>query len=162
MLVYDQLLSCGPAQRGISFAVASPVAQTHSKISLISNQPGLTIRTRGQGTRGPSPASPEQGVQHLEHKMLSAGIPVCLCIAPPCNLCNWILLIVLGPHSALIGEEEMPGAVREGDSALHFCGGSEDQITFLCYSSPPQSVYLLLRVLLAVGEELVPPQSPSP
>lgn len=48
--------------------------------------------------------------------------------------------------------EEMPGAVREGDSALHFCEGNEGYITMLCYPSPPQSVlYLLLRVLLAVG-----------
>lgn len=163
MLLYDQLLSCAPARSGISFAVASPVAQIHSKISLISYQPGLTIPTRGLGTHGPSPASPEQGVQHLEHKTLSAGILVCLCRAPPCNLCNWTLLIVLGSHSVLIGEEEMPGAVREGDSALHFCEGSEGYIIFLCYPSPPQSVlYLLLRVLLAVGKELVPPQSPSP
>lgn len=70
---------------------------------------------------------------------------------------------MLGSHSVLIGEEEMPGAVREGDSALHFCEGSEGYIIFLCYPSPPQSIlYLLLRVLLAVGKELVQPQSPSP
>lgn len=152
MLVYNQLLSCAPAQSGISFAVASPVAQVHSKMSLISNQPGLTILTRGLGTRGPSPASPEQGVQHLEHKWLSAGILACLCRAPPSNLCNCTLLILLGSHSVLTREEEMPGAVREGDSALHFCEGNEGYITLLCYPSPPQSVlYFLLRVLLAVG-----------
>lgn len=145
MLVYDQLLGCAPAWSGISFAVTSPVVQIHSKISLISNQAGLTIPTRGLGTRGPSPASPEQGVQHLEHKTLSAGILVCLCRASPCNLCNLTLLIVLGSHSVLIGEEEMPGALREGDSALHFCEGSEGYITFLLPLTSPDSILFALQ-----------------
>lgn len=53
----------------------------HTTISVISKQPGLTIPTLGLGTRGPSPASPGQGVQHLEQKTLSADTLV-FCITP--------------------------------------------------------------------------------
>lgn len=56
---------------GSSLAISSPRAQMYPRTS---KQAGLTIPTRGLGIHGPSPASPEQGVQHLQHKMISVGI----------------------------------------------------------------------------------------
>lgn len=115
-----------------------------------SKQPGPTIPTHGLGTRGPSPASPEQGVQHLEHKPLSAGILVFLCRAPCCKLCEWTPLSLLGSHSAFNGEEEVLEAGREEKAALHFCEGGEGYITFLCYPSLFKPVlHQLPRILLA-------------
>lgn len=78
------MTSCAPARSGIA-ASASPVAPARSGISATSQQPGLAIPTRGLGTRGPSPASPGAGVQHLEHKAPSAGMVVCPCRAPRCG-----------------------------------------------------------------------------
>lgn len=132
MLVYNQLLSCAPAQSGISFAVASPVTEIHSKMSLISNQPALTILTHGLGTRGPSPASPEQGVQHLEHKRLSARILACLCRAPPCSLCNCTLLILLGSHSVWKKCQE-----QLGKEILLYISVRETKATSPCCVTPP-------------------------
>lgn len=91
------MTSCAPARSGIS-ATASPVAPARSGISATSQQPGLAIPTRGLGTRGPSPASPEAGVQHLEHKAPSAGMVVCPCRAPRCSRLR-SLLTLLGCHT---------------------------------------------------------------